>query len=40
MQAADADPALCEAPPGIATMADLPLVRSLVGFGNAPPRGR
>jgi hypothetical protein len=38
MQAVNAIPALCEAPPGICTMADLPLVRSLYGFGHAPPR--
>jgi hypothetical protein len=36
MQAVNAIPALCAAPPGIATMADLPLVRSGVGFGFAP----
>jgi hypothetical protein len=36
MQALNAIPALCAAPPGIATMADLPLVRSGVGFGFAP----
>lgn len=38
MQAVNAIPAVCEAPPGIATMADLPLIRSGMGFGNAPPR--
>ena len=36
MQAVNAIPALCEAPPGIATMADLPLIRTGVGFGHAP----
>lgn len=36
MQAVNAIPALCAAPPGIATMADLPLVRGGVGFGFAP----
>ncbi|HOG47939.1 MAG TPA: hypothetical protein PLB78_15020, partial [Anaerolineae bacterium] len=36
MQAINAIPALCAAPPGIATMADLPLVRSGLGFGFAP----
>ncbi|MDT4945893.1 MAG: hypothetical protein QOH14_2626 [Pseudonocardiales bacterium] len=34
MQAINAIPAVCAAAPGIATMADLPLVRSGVGFGN------
>ncbi|MEZ5205779.1 MAG: hypothetical protein R2690_02065 [Acidimicrobiales bacterium] len=34
MQAVNAIPAVCAAPPGIATMADLPLVRSGFGFGN------
>jgi 2,4-diaminopentanoate dehydrogenase len=34
MQAINAIPAVCAAPPGIATMADLPLVRSGFGFGN------
>jgi hypothetical protein len=36
MQAVNAIPALCEAPPGIATMADLPLIRTGIGFGHAP----
>lgn len=36
MQAINAIPALCAAPPGIATMADLPLIRSGLGFGFAP----
>jgi hypothetical protein len=36
MQAVNAIPDLCDAPPGIATMADLPLVRSGIGFGHAP----
>ena len=35
MQAVNAIPALCDAPPGIRTMADLPLIRSGVGFGFA-----
>jgi hypothetical protein len=35
MQALNAIPAVCAAPPGFATMADLPLIRSGVGFGNA-----
>jgi hypothetical protein len=34
MQAVNAIPAVCAAAPGIATMADLPLIRSGVGFGN------
>jgi hypothetical protein len=34
MQAINAIPAVCAAAPGIATMADLPLIRSGVGFGN------
>jgi hypothetical protein len=38
MQAVNAIPALCDAAPGIRTMADLPLIRSGLGFGNAPPR--
>jgi hypothetical protein len=37
MQAINAIPALCEAAPGIRTMADLPLIRSGMGFGFAPP---
>jgi 2,4-diaminopentanoate dehydrogenase len=32
MQAVNAIPALCEAAPGIRTMADLPLIRSGLGF--------
>lgn len=35
MQAINAIPAVCKAAPGIATMADLPLIRSGVGFGFA-----
>ncbi|WP_207840497.1 NAD(P)H-dependent amine dehydrogenase family protein [Williamsia soli] len=35
MQIVNAIDAVCEAPPGPATMADLPLVRSHYGFGNA-----
>jgi len=34
MQAVNAIPAVVAAPPGIATMADLPLVRGRTGFGN------
>jgi hypothetical protein len=34
MQILNAVPAVCEAPPGFATMADLPLIRSVTGFGN------
>ena len=37
MQAINAIPVLCQAPPGVRTMADLPLVRSGYGFGNATP---
>ena len=37
MQAINAIPALCDAPAGIRTMADLPLVRAGFGFGNVPP---
>jgi hypothetical protein len=37
MQAINAIPALCAAPAGVRTMADLPLVRSGLGFGFAPP---
>jgi 2,4-diaminopentanoate dehydrogenase len=37
MQAVNAIPALCDAAPGIRTMADLPLIRSGLGFGNAAP---
>jgi len=33
MQAVNAIPALCDAEPGIQTMADLPLIRSGFGFG-------
>ncbi|BBY50858.1 dihydrodipicolinate reductase [Mycolicibacterium arabiense] len=36
MQVLNAVPAVCAAPPGFATIADLPQVRSLIGFGNAP----
>jgi len=39
MQAVNAIPALCEAEPGIRTMADLPLIRSGFGFGFAEPAG-
>ncbi|MCT7661169.1 NAD(P)H-dependent amine dehydrogenase family protein [Mycobacterium deserti] len=34
MQVVNAIPAVCAAPAGFATMADLPLVRSYTGFGN------
>ena len=34
MQVLNAVPAVCEAAPGFATMATLPLVRSVTGFGN------
>lgn len=34
MQVVNAIPAVCDAPPGFATMADLPLIRSHTGFGN------
>jgi len=37
MQAINAIPALCEAPAGVRTMADLPLIRSGFGFGFATP---
>jgi hypothetical protein len=39
MQAINAIPAVCQAATGIATMADLPLIRSGLGFGNAPTHG-
>jgi hypothetical protein len=35
MQVVNAIPAVCAAPAGFATMADLPLIRSYTGFGNA-----
>jgi len=35
MQVLNAVPAVCAAPPGFATMASLPLIRSATGFGNA-----
>lgn len=35
MQVLNAVPAVCAADPGFATIADLPSVRSLIGFGNA-----
>nr|WP_255360759.1 MULTISPECIES: dihydrodipicolinate reductase [unclassified Mycobacterium] len=37
MQVVNAIPAVCAAPAGFATMADLPLVRSYTGFGNRSP---
>jgi 2,4-diaminopentanoate dehydrogenase len=40
MQAVNAIGPVCQAPPGVATMADLPLIRSGYGFGNAPPAQR
>ena len=39
MQVVNAIPAVCAAPAGFATMADLPLVRSYTGFGNTPRVG-
>jgi len=38
LQAINAIPDLVAARPGIQTMADLPLIRSLIGFGNEPLR--
>lgn len=35
MQVLNAVPAVCAAPPGFATMADLPLIRSYTGFGDS-----
>ncbi len=35
MQILNAVPAVCAAPPGFATMANLPLIRSVTGFGNS-----
>ena len=35
MQILNAVPAVCAAEPGFATMADLPLIRSVTGFGNS-----
>jgi 2,4-diaminopentanoate dehydrogenase len=40
MQILNAVPAVCDAPPGFATMASLPLIRSHTGFANDPPRQR
>lgn len=37
MQVVNAIPAVCAAPAGFATMADLPLIRSYTGFGNQSP---
>ena len=37
MQAINTIPVLCQAPAGVRTMADLPLVRAGYGFGNATP---
>ncbi len=39
MQAINAIPAVCEAAPGIQTMADLPLIRSGFGFGSGSGSG-
>ncbi|MEL7129530.1 MAG: dihydrodipicolinate reductase [Pseudomonadota bacterium] len=39
MHALNAVPAVVAAPPGIATMADLPIVSSVIGFGNVPAGG-
>lgn len=36
MQVVNAIPAICSAPVGFATMADLPLIRSYTGFGDRP----
>ena len=36
MQVVNAIPAVCAAPSGFATMADLPLIRSYIGFGDRP----
>lgn len=38
MQVLNAVPAVCAAPTGVATMADLPLIRSHTGFGNTTAR--
>jgi hypothetical protein len=35
MQVVNAIPAVCDAPAGFATMADLTLIRCYTGFGNA-----
>lgn len=34
MHVVNAVPTMCAAPPGFATMADLPLIRSCPGFGD------
>jgi hypothetical protein len=39
MQALNAVPAVCEAPPGFATAASLPLIRSYAGFRKSPRPG-
>lgn len=39
MQILNAVPAVCAAPPGFATMADLPLIRSVAGFRKGPGAG-
>jgi len=39
MQVLNAVPAICAAPPGFATMASLPLIRSHTGFNNPSPEG-
>lgn len=40
MQVLNAVPAICAAPPGFATMADLPLIRSHTGFGHTSGAAR
>jgi hypothetical protein len=40
MQILNAVPAVCQAPPGFATSATLPLVRSFAGFRREPGRGQ
>ena len=39
MQVLNAVPAICAAPPGFATTASLPLIRSHTGFNNPPRDG-
>jgi len=39
MQVLNAVPAVCEAPPGFATSATLPLIRSYAGFRRRPRTG-
>jgi hypothetical protein len=40
MQVLNAVPAVCAAPPGFATTASLPLIRSYTGFNNTPRNGQ